>query len=301
MATPTHEVHTAVRQSCALLVSLTERMQPDLSPLKPRSGSTWQSEIDQLVALLVDSGSRGRVQSCVRFAAALLLSGSVDYAKGTAHAIAGGSLYSGHALQRCVSEGLGMFHWMAERPAETPVLLGRALRLLIESHKQEEKRARLAVEAGEGEPGDDLEALRDSHAASAFELEAALRELGIDETLPRKSDAVASLTRAARMSSLPTIEYRAISAFTHLEPLVLFNSLGYKWQTSDGRWHQTMSVTGLLTPIVAVVKVLRVAVQTAGRLFEFTIGADPFDELAAQLHHAYLNYGQEQGADLLLR
>ena len=206
MQPPTHDVHALVRQSCGLLVSLTEHMQPDLSPLEPRSGSTWQSEIDQLASLLVaDPQLRERVRSCVRFAAASLLSASLDYAKGTAHAIAGGSLYSGHALERCVSEGVGLLHWMAERPTETRVLLGRALLLLIDSHNQEEKRARLAVEAGEGDPTDGLEALRDSHAASASELETAFQALGVDEGLPRKSDAVANMNQTARTSAFPSM------------------------------------------------------------------------------------------------
>ena len=184
---PTHDVHAAVRKSCALLVNLTERMQPDLSPLNPAPGATWQRDLDQLASLLVaDPQLRERVRSCVPFAAASLLTASVDYAKGMANAISGGSLYSGHALERCVSEGVGLFHWMAERPTETRVLLGRALLLLIDSHNQEEKRARLTVEAGEGDPSDGLEALRDSHAAGAAELEAALRELEVDESLPRK-------------------------------------------------------------------------------------------------------------------
>ena len=237
MQPPTHDVHAAVRKSCTLLAKLTERMQPDLSPLEPRSGSTWQSEIDQLAPLLVaDPQLRERVRSCVRFAAGSLLSASLDYAKGMAHAIAGGSLYSGHALERCVSEGVGLLHWITEHPAEARVLLGRALLLLIESHNQEEKRARLSVEAGEGDPRDGLEALRDSHAAKASELETAFGELGVDEGLPHKSDAVASLNKAARTSAFPTISYRISSSFAHLEPLVLFNSLDYEWQTSDGQW-----------------------------------------------------------------
>ncbi|WP_419922776.1 hypothetical protein [Candidatus Poriferisodalis sp.] len=229
------------------------------------------------------------------------MSASLEYAEGTAHAIAGGSLYSGHALEWCVSEGVGLLHWMAERPTETRVLLGRALLLLIDSHKQEQKRARLAVEAGDGDSRDGLEDLRDSHAASVSELETAFRELGVDGGLPRQSDAVAKVHQAARTSAFPSMEYRIGSAFTPLEPLVLFNSLDFEWQTSDGRWHRTASVAGMLIPLVIVTSMLRDASEVATSLFESTIGAGPFDEMEAHLRHAYINHGQEQGADLRLR
>lgn len=295
----TDDVHTAVQQSCAALAGLTDRMRLDLDPLSSATGSVWQSEVDRLASnLAIDSQLRERIEYSVLVCSDLLLTASVDYAKGMAHAIAGGSLYSGHALARCVSEGIGLLHWMTERPTEVRVLLGRALVLLIESHSQEEKRVRLAVEAGEGDPSDGLEALRDTHAAKAAEYEAVLEDLGVVRDMPKKSDVVANLSRAARMSGFPTVEYRLNSAFAHFEPLVLLNSLDYEWQSSDGERHRTMSVMGLLTPVITVTSALRRASEIASSLFEFNIGADAFDRMEDQLRYAYINHGPEQGADL---
>lgn len=302
MQPPTHDVHAAIRESCTLLVNLAERMQADFGPLKPAPGTTWQREIDQFASALEASPKlRERVRSCLPFAAASLLNASLDYAKGMAHAIAGGSLYSGDALARCVAEGIGLFHWIVEHPTEPRVMLSRALLLLIESHKQEAKRARLAIEAGEGTPSDGLEELRDSNKAEASELAAVVRDVGIDERIPQRSEVVASLHRALRVNAFPTMGYRIGSAFTHFEPLVLFNSLDYEWQTNEGQWYRTMSVTGLLTPLVMVYLVLRRAGEAAANLFEFTIGASPFDEMGSQLRQAYVDHGQEQGADLRIR
>lgn len=299
MQPPTHDVHAAVRHACAALANLTERMQPDLGALKPAPSSAWQSEVDRLASsLATDDRLQARIRLSVLFGSASLLIASVDYAKGMAHAIAGGSLYSGHALARCVSEGIGLFRWIVERPTDTRVLLCRALLLLIESHQQEEKRARLSIEAGEADPNGDLEALRDSNADEASRLQAVVHNLGVDERLPQKSDVVADLSRAAGVSGHPTIEYRLGSAFTHLEPLVLFNSLDYERETSEGQHYRTMSVMGLLTPLVIVTTVLRLASQIASGLFEITIGTDPFDDMEAQLLQAFINHGHEQGADL---
>ena len=299
MQPPTHDVHAAVRHACAALANLTERMQPDLGALKPAPSSAWQSEVDRLASsLATDDRLQARIRLSVLFGSASLLIASVDYAKGMAHAIAGGSLYSGHALARCVCEGIGLFRWIVERPTDTRVLLCRALLLLIESHQQEEKRARLSIEAGEADPNGDLEALRDSNADEASRLQAVVHNLGVDERLPQKSDVVADLSRAAGVSGHPTIEYRLGSAFTHLEPLVLFNSLDYERETSEGQHYRTMSVMGLLTPLVIVTTVLRLASQIASGLFEITIGTDPFDDMEAQLLQAFINHGHEQGADL---
>ena len=299
MEPSTQDVHTAVQHACAALTGLTDQMRLDLDPLSTATDSAWQSEVDRLASnMAANPQLRERVQHSVLVCSDLLLTAAVDYAKGMAHAIAGGSLYSGHALARCVSEGIGLFHWMTERPTEAHVLLGRALMLLIESHSQEEKRARLAVEAGEGDPSDGLEALRDTHAAKAAEYEAALEDLGVDRGMPRKSDVVASLSRAARMSGFPTVEYRLNSAFAHFEPLVLLNSLDYEWQSSDGERHHTMSVMSLLTPVITVTSALRRASEIAASLFEFNLGADAFDRMEDQLRYAYINHGLEQGAGL---
>ena len=297
----THDVHPAVRHVCALVVSLTERMQPDCSPLKPAPGSSWQPDVDRLASsLTAEHNSQERVRLSVLFGSEMLLGASVDYAKGMAHAIAGGSLYSGHVLARCVSEGIGRFRWMVEHPTDGSVLLCRALLVLGKSHQHEASRLRRTVAAGETDPVVDLQELRDSHASKASELLKFAQRLDAAASLPRESVLVADLSRATSLSDFPTIEFGIASAFTHLEPIVLFNSLDYESEKSEGQWLRTMSVSSMLLPVLIVNTALRHASQMAASLFEFTIGTDLFDAIEAELLQAFVNHGDEQGADLRL-
>lgn len=293
-------VHPAVARACDLVLGFLEDFEPEISKLSPRSDTAWEVEIAQCADRLTDDPqTKAQVQYAVDLNTRTLLTFGSDCARGIAHAVAGGSLFSGFVLARSLFEAIGTLRWLYEPIDEPARVLSKALLLVTKSSKDERKVAKDALKSPDNPHPEQSAQIRDENAARVQALAPIIQKLGYREQVPSRTDRVTNATQSAQMTSLPQIAYGIHSSIAHHDPMTILNAPKYEGVGPDGITYRTMHVTDLLLPPVEAISLLTYAADVISGWWTMPIDHAAAEAAIAEIAELEQEHGSEQGANRL--